>query len=565
MDVNIVSVQNLGGGVLMIEGNFRSTDAPHAFYEREVGIMAHIDSNPDQLYSVANVFADPPNYIDPAAPTVRAYKIKLIVDRVDPADITVSISPTEAVSGVNVGSGDDGPGVYQSTAGNILKFKRIVGGDGIEVTQDNPDDSLATEITIGARQLHTNVDLYVPLTYPGITDPTILFATVQDAHDYLLQFHIPADKTATIHVYSGHFANSVPIQFTHPDAVRINVTGLDISSRTFRGGTNMVRGGSLPNLTYALNLNDASGIAVGDLIFVHNAPQAQLEGVGRVTSIAGTTITVSMHFAMDASVIPPSSIAPLGSTRVIVFPTQFTSTMTGGVPVFNCPNGIGRIKNFAICGPAYTPPAAPVGQAIGILGGNTNSVLDRIIFARFSIGIGISAPTNFWPMLSGNDCSVAIEVGPAGTAFLMGQTVFGGNTYLRFVWSGNIVYGLWVAGGTRVTTAPSGAGCNTWCTSNATGIRSDTRAWVGMGDGQAGNAFGFVVGYNNEGCVAALMGIIQSALSTISLIQLNVNHDFVASAGAQIGVTHNSSMPPAGNFDPPNHVLGSDGAYIAVA
>ncbi|HKD77386.1 MAG TPA: hypothetical protein VKB76_17910, partial [Ktedonobacterales bacterium] len=64
------------------------------------------------LYSVANVFADPPNYIDPAAPTVRAYKIKLIVDRVDPADITVSISPTEAVSGVNVGSGDDGPGVY---------------------------------------------------------------------------------------------------------------------------------------------------------------------------------------------------------------------------------------------------------------------------------------------------------------------------------------------------------------------------------------------------------------------------------------------------------------------
>lgn len=553
LNVPIASKRDLGDGVLLVEGNFRSDDATAAFDLREVGIMAHIGSEADQLYSVANVFADPPNHIDPAAPVITAFKIKMIVDRISSDDIVVQIGPSEAILGENIGSDTDGKGVYKEAVGNVLYFKRVAAGDGIDITED-VDEEL---ITISARQLKVDTDLYVPETYPGITDPNVLFPTVQAAHDYLLQFHIPANKVARINVYSGHFANSVPINFTHPDAVRIKVIGLGISSRTFRAATNITRAGTLPDLTLTMNLNDATGIAVNDIVFLHNAPHAQMEGCGRVQSIAGTTITVAMRIA---NVLPPSSVAPAAGTRLIVFPTQFTSTISTGTPIFNCPNGIGQIKNIGMRNASATPQQ---GQAVGILGGNTNSALEHVVVYNFSIGIGIAANTNLTAIVAANACSVGIQVGPAGTAYIMGANAVGG--YNRLVWSGNVIYGLWVAGGSYVTAAPTGNGSITWACSNDTGIRSDTRAWVGMGDSSPGNQFGFVVGYNDSGCVAALMGIIQSALSTQSAIQANVTYDFRAAGGAQISVTHNVSMPPTGHFDPPNNVLGSDGAYISVA
>ena len=548
--------RDLGNGTLLVEGTFRSDQVPHAFYLRELGVMAHVDSGSDQLYSVANSFADPADYIDPAAPTVQAFKIKLIIDRVPTDGYVVQIGPTEAVLGENLLTDSDGHGVYSDAAGNVLYFKRLAAGPGVDISE-NTDGTL---ITIGARQLNNNVDLYVPTTYVGPppgTPPSAFFATVQAAHDYLLQFHIPANVSANIHVDGGHFANAAPINFTHPDSVRINVLGRDIIARTFRAATNIVRGGALPTLTLACNLNDASGIAVNDVVHIHNAPQAQLDGCGVVQSIAGTTITIAMRIA---NVLPPASIAPLSDTRIVVFPTQFTSTITGTTPVFNCPNGIGRIKAIAF----RQTSGAQQGQAIGIAGGNANSALEHVVVSNFSTGIGIAAATNFWPIVAANNCGAGIEVGPAGTAYLMGSNVFGGSTYSRIVLSGNVVYGLWVAGGTWVSAGPPGAGCNTWCCSNSTGVRSDARAWIGMGDNTAGNSWGFVVGYNVEGCVAALMGIIQSALATISIVQVNTDKDFIAASGAQIGFSHNASMPPPDHFDPPNYVLGVYGGYIHV-
>jgi hypothetical protein len=219
MDVVISSKRDLGNGIMLVEGNFRSDQAPHAFDLREVGVMAHIAAEADRLYSVSNVFAETPDHIDPAAPTVQVFKIKMIVDRIPTGNITVSIGPSEAVMGENIGSDTTGPGPYKETTGNVLRFKRIVQGTAMEIHDEPGGDT----IYIGTSVLHNNLDLYVPETYPGITDPNVLFPTIQAAHDYLLQFHIPPDKLATIHLWKGLFDGRVTLG--HPDSQQIFLVG----------------------------------------------------------------------------------------------------------------------------------------------------------------------------------------------------------------------------------------------------------------------------------------------------------------------------------------------------
>jgi hypothetical protein len=549
MDVTISRATDLGGGVMIVEGNFKSSDAPHAFYLRELGIMAHTSVTPtDRLYSVANVFADPPDYIDPAAPTIQSFKIKLIVDRVDPDDISVTIAPSEAIMGENVGAATVGPGPFKESAGNILKFKRFVAGDGIELIEAPDPEDDANTIEIRARILKTNVDLYVPATYPGITDPDVLFDTVQDAHDYLLQFRIPSDKLATIHVYSGHFANTIPITFTHPDAERIAVTGLPIIAKTCTG--NLTRTGTLPNIDVTVNVSGGTTeIAVNDVVYLYDSPYFQFESCGIVTAKTSSTVTIRMRIYNVNS--PASSYSVLGTTKLLVFPTQFTSSMSGQTPIFSCPNGINKIKNFGC-----RSTSALNGTAISILGGL--GAIEHVIAHNFSIGFTIGASVNFTPVVAANACNVGMEVGPSGDVFLMGANPVGG--WQRFAWSGNVVYGLWVAGGSYVS---AGQNCVTYANSNSTGIRSDTRGWVGCGQSTGPNG-GFVIGANVKGCVAALLGIIQSALGSVSLIYNNTDLDFQAMGGGQITVSHDAVVPPNSQMDPDNFTLGPSGGYIEV-
>lgn len=217
MNVVISSKVDLGGGVMLVEGSLRSDQAPHAFDLREVGVMAHIAAEADQLYSVGNVFAEAPDHIDPAAPTIQVFKIKLIIDRIPTGQITVSISPSENVIGENIGAASVGAGAYRDAAGNVLYFKRFVEGPAIDI-EETPDT-----ITIGQPMLKNNLDLYVPMNYPGITDPNVLFPTIQDAHNYLLKFMIPTDKYATIHVAAGSFTGR--LYLWHPNGSQIALIG----------------------------------------------------------------------------------------------------------------------------------------------------------------------------------------------------------------------------------------------------------------------------------------------------------------------------------------------------
>jgi len=543
MNVVINTKNDDGNGQLLVEGVFRSDTAPHAFDLHEVGIMAHIGTESDRLYSVANAFLDPVDHIDPAAPTFYGYKIKLIIDRIPAASLVIQIGPTDAVLGENVGTDATGPGPYKEAIGNLLRFKRFVEGVGIDLTED----ALHNTITIAQKQLTQNVDLYVPATYPGITDPTVLFPTIQAAHDYLLAFHIPSDKTATIHVYSGHFTQTVPINFTHPDAEQIQVIGLDVVEKTMRPATNITRSGTLPDIDVVIPVASTTGIAVNDVCYLYDAPTAQLEGCGYITVVGGTSVTMRMKIY---NVLPPASIACLSTTKLLVFPTQFSTNTT---TVFNCPNGIKLIKNFGL----RASVGAQLGTAFSIFG--PYGGFENVVAVNYAIGFGIAAAACYLtPVVAANACGAAMEVGPSGTVLLNAPSPVSG--YARFTWNGNVTYGLWVVGGSYVT----GAGGSTTyaCSNGNTGIRSDTRGFVGVGN-TGSSAGGYVIGWNQFGAQAVMVGIVLASIDVMSAIALNTVYDLQSKQGGQIHIVHNSII--TGTYDPALGALGSSGGFISMS
>ena len=115
---------------------------------------------------------------------------------------------------------------YAGRLGNVFQFKRVVQGAGINIDQTTYPD----RIIIGARQLNNNLNLYVPANNPDAPPsppPNTVFATIQAAHDYLLQFTIPPQYFATIHVHELNHAviQTPPLQFTHPNSNQIIVQG----------------------------------------------------------------------------------------------------------------------------------------------------------------------------------------------------------------------------------------------------------------------------------------------------------------------------------------------------
>jgi hypothetical protein len=541
LNVPINSKNDDGQGQLLVEGVFRSDAAPHAFDLHEVGVMAHIGAEADRLYSVANAFTDPVDHIDPASPVFYGYKIKLIIDRIPEASLVIQIGPTDAVMGENVGSGSVGPGPFKEAVGNLLRFKRFEAGEGITIGED----AAQNKITISARLLTAeNVDLYVPETYvnpPPGTLPEQFFHTVQQAHDYLLQFTIPVDKLATIHVDGGHFTQTVPINFTHPDSNRIKVVGRDPITKTVSGS--ITRAGTLPNLDITIPVPNTTGIAVNDVVYLYDAPHAQLESCGYVTQLIGSTsIKVRMHVE---NVLPPASIGAIPTTKVIVLPTQFTTSMNSG-SLFSCPNSINQLKNIAM-----RSTTAQKAYAVNI---NGTGALENLFAVQFQIGFGISGGvTKLTPIVSANACSVGISAGPSGAIQLLAPV----GIYDRFTFSGNLTYGIWITGGSYTTAAD---GSKTYACSNSTGIRSDTRGWVGVASQtQLG---GFIVGYNDVGASAHLLGIVQTSINVESGIQLNEQWDLLAQTGGQISLIHNSTM--SGLYSPALNTLGPSGGYVTI-
>ena len=295
----------------------------------------------DQLYCASNTFADAPDTVTPGGTSSHAFDITVIIDRA--TDITVVIGDATVVDCENIPPDPlVGPGWYAQRVGNVFQFKRAVEGTGIELVEE------ADRVTIAVKTLANNLDLYVPANHPAIPPghPEVGFATIQAAHDYLLQFTIPPDKFATIHVYTGGFTSNQTITFSHPNARQISLIGeprvdYTLSAITYVSPTQ--KNATIPT---------PAGLAAGRRCYVYGTAQ-WMGGCRILANPVGTTVQLS-HIKKDAQA---NYTGAGGAGRLSYLPSVIVNSATDGrttlAPTISCPNGIKLIKNFCIEGSGY--------------------------------------------------------------------------------------------------------------------------------------------------------------------------------------------------------------------
>lgn len=314
MNVNLSSKRDYGDGTMLVEGSFRSDQAPAPFDLREVGIMAHVGAEADRLYSVANVLGDPPDHIDPASPSVVAFKVKLVIDRIPTDSLAISIGPTEAITGENIGADTVGEGVYKEAVGNVMRFKRIKAGASIVITEDVSGDFF----TIGMQIPATNLNLYVPANHPNAPSPDVAFATVQAALAYLDNYFIPANKVATIHIWKGTYPIT-PVIVSHSNQSQIYITGEPRVDHTIVSVTSLDATHKNVQLS-----GDISDLVVGMRVYLANV-MTGWSGGAKITAKAGAVVTLTVEKA-DSQPNFVTTDSSSSGRRLSYFPTVLTQS-----------------------------------------------------------------------------------------------------------------------------------------------------------------------------------------------------------------------------------------------
>jgi hypothetical protein len=399
LDVDISARRDYGNGTMLVEGSFLSSEAAAAFLLREVGIMAHIAAETDQLYSVANVLADSPDTVDPASPSVQAFKVKLVIDRIPAANLVIQIGPSENVIGENVGADTVGPGVYKEVAANVLRFKRIAAGTGISVTEDAGQNT----ITVGQKVLSIDTDLYVDPTFNNVAPN---FSTINNAFAYLAPFYIPSNLVARINCSANQFSESLNIR--HPQADRIQLIGATPIS------TNVTAINNVDAQTFNVQVASATGLAVGDLV-VLRWTSAFHWGGHYITAINGLVITLHKLYkgGIDWTATYP------GGTLAKYPTVLYNPTVAIGSALVP----LGKVKNLTIKGN---------GHAVGSYGiaGNVLS-LEEVYIYNFYSGITLSTSTGGVCVATGltvSNCEFGIVVEGGCSLSTSGTVCANGNT-----------------------------------------------------------------------------------------------------------------------------------------
>jgi len=373
MDVVISSKTDLGGGVLLVEGSFLSSAAPAAFALREIGIQAHIGAEADRLYSASNVYTDPPDTIDPASPAVQAFKIKLVVDRVPAAQLVIQIGPTDNITGENVGLATTGPGWFKEAVANVMRFKRAKAGTGIDIVEDASGDF----ITISEKTLAVDLDVYVPANHPNCPNQNVGFASIQLAHDYLLQWRIPAGRVARINVWSGTYTQA-SINFSHPDCKQISVIGWP------RASYNVTRIDPINATSKKITLDTTThGLTVGQTVYLPDCVLYYIGGCKVLTAPAGQPyITASIPYRGNRGGTNPYGTADVASRHLHRYTTIVAFNDATKQICWNFPNGIGSISNVLVLNTAGS--LGGYGMAIAGAGG---AITDCQIMGPFRRGV----------------------------------------------------------------------------------------------------------------------------------------------------------------------------------
>lgn len=389
-DVTITRQQDLGNGVMLVSGVLNEWDMPAGppFQLRELGIMAWTSvsggtkkgplppapSPPpsgtgpapappvpqpvttDQLYCVSNVYHDTPQTITPGGTNSWAFDIQVVIDRA--TSVVINVGQVSTYDCQNIPTDDlTDPGWYSGRQGNVFQFKRAVQGVGILLDKTTYPD----RIIISAAQLQNNLDLYVPMNNPDyVAGPNkAIFPTIQAAHDYLLQFTIPPQYHANIHIHELNHAVislSAGLNFTHPNSSQINIYGEAPVSYNMVTPNAITPGAGSDKVVHISG--STTGLAVGQFVAILDSFWGYGGGC-YIKSIAGTAITCNTY---DQGGMPIYGKTDNGNShpRLVRLPTviqlNFTPNQIYGM--VNLPYGIGLIQNICFVGdPRNTAPS----------------------------------------------------------------------------------------------------------------------------------------------------------------------------------------------------------------
>ena len=160
-------------------------------------------------------------------------------------------------------------------------------------------------ITIGQKQLLTDLDLYVANGNPDISPN---FSSIQKALNYLGQYVIPTTIKARINVSPGTYTSSTPILIDHPNSQSITVQG---PQNTPVAGTSINIAGSANNWNLTVNgIPNTSQFVVNDYAIINyvggvtNITAALICGFFKILSKTASSVTVRvMNYKASFSVV----------------------------------------------------------------------------------------------------------------------------------------------------------------------------------------------------------------------------------------------------------------------
>lgn len=401
--------------------------------------------------------------------------------------------------------GAKGPTAVSADQGNIS----VIGSDGLIYTP-------------GVKELELDLDLYVPLTNPSGT-PETRFATIQAAHDFLLGYSIPSNRSATIYVAAGNYALSTPIELNHPQGGQISIVGaMPIATR--------VTAFSVQANTITCTVASNTGLSVGQLILL-TGTNNWIDGGHSINSIAGTTVVLAKNQYNNTWTVGNTASATGNIWR---FPSLLSCTAEG----FICRSDIGQIANFSISGS---------GGQQGIVIGN-HATIDDVLINNFDRGLsslkGFRATLDLARIAcfgcgNGIVADVASYISTRDSLWL----------------TGNSENGFWVyAAMADLQASPNGVFVS--CGNQQFGFRADVAQFLGLTN--------IIASYNNRG-----LSIHNQTLTLLS--PGGYGEVYVGQNGLDMYATGSASIlgttmgGPIGSLNPANNTVGNQNAFISIS
>jgi hypothetical protein len=360
---------------------------------------------------------------------------------------------------------------------------------------DMVDGKHASELT---RIITSDLTLNVPSQY----------STIQAALNSIRDAFIPNNVYVTIQVASGTYTHTSQITISHPCGSQIKIVGANPVTTTLTGVGTIT--GSAGNWSVPLQVQSASGIAVGDFVIVRDTTGTgdhyALRGVWEVTGVSGNTVTVKNTHRKSS--FPSFTVS--GGT-VVALKTILKFNGCSGIVVYDAT--LGYLNNVAIVGNLTS-------NTRGIAAGKTTETQVRESGGVVVCGsnVGMSSFANGLYTCSGTIFAQGVaSSGNASSGFF---AAYSGSIYASYATaSGNSSYGFYAGLSGSINA------------SYATASGNSSYGFYAVHSGSINASYATASGNNNHGFFAAYSGSIYASYATASG---NSGHGFSATVSGSI-------------------------------